>query len=139
MFFALAITVLAAVCEGKYPLLPITNATSAWALPNPTLPYPVGPNPGLAYELPSRLGRLQLPTPYAHGLRLGDVRARLHVSTAAANAQSVITAQIFWRRRDHNVSLKAVVVTDDNGSQVRSSVSVLERECGVITFAHTGQ
>jgi hypothetical protein len=42
------------------------------------------------------------------------------------------------RRRDHNPSIKAVVVTDSAGKQVRSSVSTLQNECGVISFAHTG-
>lgn len=111
-----------AVCGGgPYPLLPLTNATTSWVTPNPKLPYPVGPNPGLAYAYShsaassSRSVR-QPPAPaYKQGLLLGDVRARLHVSAVAAANQSVVTAQVFWRRRDQNVSLKAVVVTDSNG------------------------
>ena len=86
-----------------FPLLPITpaaNNAAPWALPNPKLPFPVGPNPGLKYEGEPRSDRrrLQPPAPKSkQGLLLGDVRVRLHVSAElAAQANSTVTAQIFW-------------------------------------------
>lgn len=86
-----------------FPLLPITPAASnaaPWALPNPKLPFPVGPNPGLKFEGEAGSGRrrLQPPAPKSkQGLLLGDVRVRLRVSAKlAAQANSTVTAQIFW-------------------------------------------
>ena len=88
---------------GPFPLLPITPvATNAapWALPNPKLPFPVGPNPGLKYEdeAGSDRRRLQPPAPRSkQGLLLGDVRVRLHVTAElVSQAKSTVTAQIFW-------------------------------------------
>ena len=88
--------------QGQYPLLPITNATAPWALPDPSLPYPVGPNPGLAFQPGD--GELRKSSTPANnpGLLLGDIRARLHVGIEAAAAGAPVTAQIFWRRRDPN-------------------------------------
>lgn len=88
------------------PLLAIVNATGPWVLPNPALPYPVGPNPGLSFaganagavQKKSR-ARRQPPAPAnKQGLLLGDIRAHVHVPAATANAQASVTAQIFWRR-----------------------------------------
>ena len=89
---------------GPFPLLPIAPVSSnaaPWSLPNPTLPFPVGPNPGLKYEdgaQSSERRRLQPPAPRSkQGLLLGDVRVRLHVTAElASQANSTITAQIFW-------------------------------------------
>jgi hypothetical protein len=70
-------------------------------------------------------------------LRLGDIRAHVHVPVgvaAAAAGGSNVTAQIFWRRRDPSPHVKAVVVADAAGNQVRSSVVVLQPACGVVQF-----
>ena len=89
--------------SAPFPLLPISPVSSnaaPWALPNPKLPFPVGPNPGLKFEstADSERRRLQPPAPKSkQGLLLGDVRVRLHVTAElAVQANSTITAQIFW-------------------------------------------
>ena len=141
----MAAVLLGLLAAAEMPLLPITpsaNVTVAWALPNPKLPFTVGPNPGFVWEEvdspASSRRQLQPPAPIAkQGLLLGDVRVRLHV-TAELALQADVTAQVFWRRRDHNPNYKAVVVTDAAGAQVQSSVSALQAECGVVHFAHTG-
>jgi hypothetical protein len=130
-----------------FPLLPLQNASAPWAKPNPRLPFPVGPNPGLVFEAAAESPpavhqhhrRLQPPAPISkQGLLLGDVRIRLHVTASVAQHSRITTAQIFWRRRDHTPQIKAVVVTDAAGAQVQSSVSALQSGCGVVHFSHTG-
>ena len=107
-----------------FPVLPITNATAPWALPNPRLPYPIPPNPGMVFTVSSPVpasppGLRQPPAPAKEqGLLLGDIRAKLVVDAVAATAGATVTAQIFWRRRDPNPHLKAVVVTTKAGAQV---------------------
>ena len=85
----------------QFPLLPITPVSSnaaLWALPNPKLPFPVGPNPGLRFHstADSERRRLQPPAPKSkQGLLLGDVHVRLHVAAElAAQANSTITALV---------------------------------------------
>jgi hypothetical protein len=105
----LAHTVAAAAAD--IPLLAIRNHTAPWAAPNPKLPFPVGPNPGLTFEgIPAVAAtatggsdtarrRLQPPAPKSkQGLLLGDIRAHLRVTAAVAAAGGTATAQIFWRR-----------------------------------------
>ena len=114
----------AAGSSDPFPLLPIVNATAPWAAPNPALPYPIGPNPGLAWQADPEAVR-QPPAPAKkQGLLLGDIRARLHVDEVTAAAGGPVTAQIFWRRRDPNPHLKAVVVTTAAGAQVPRFVVV---------------
>ena len=108
-----------------FPLLSIENATAPWAAPNPTLPYPVGPNPGLRLEKGDWVRQPPAPAK-KQGLLLGDIRARLHVDATTAAAGGPVTAQIFWRRRDPNPHLKAVVVTTAAGAQVPRFVALAE-------------
>ena len=134
---ATAAAAAAAAAAASAPLLPIVNATSAWAPPNPALPYPVGPNPGLAWApapprhaqgAPPRTRR-QPPAPAnKQGLLLGDIRAHLKVTATAAQSAASVTAQIYWRRRDHMPAIKAVVVTDSAGAQVRALAANLFAE-----------
>ena len=128
--------VAAAAGAAPLPLLTIGPNTTAWPPPNPNLSFPVGPNPPAASSLRRRL---QPPAPAAlQGLRLGDIRAKLHVTAELAEAGAEATAQIYWRRRDPNPGLKAVVVTDAQHRQVASSVVALQPACGVVKFEHSG-
>ena len=130
----LSLSAASSSAPGELPLLAIGPNTTAWPGPNPNLTFPVGPNP------PGSLRRrMQPPAPKSlQGLLLGDIRAKLHVPTEVAQATTEVTAQLFWRRRDHNPGLKAVVVTDAAGVQVPSSVVALQAGCGVIKFEHAG-
>ena len=128
--------VAAAAGAAPLPLLTIGPNTTAWPPPNPNLSFPVGPNPPAASSLRRRL---QPPAPATmQGLLLGDIRAKLHVTAELAEAGAEATAQIYWRRRDPNPGLKAVVVTDSDHRQVASSVVALQPACGVVKFEHSG-
>ena len=127
--------VAAAAGAAPLPLLTIGPNTTAWPPPNPNLSFPVGPNPPAS----SLRRRLQPPAPATlQGLLLGDIRAKLHVTAELAEAGAEATAQIYWRRRDPNPGLKAVVVTDSDHRQVASSVVALQAACGVVKFEHSG-
>lgn len=65
----------------------------------------------------------------------GDIRAKLVVSAEDLEPQTgVVTAQIWWRRRDPRPENKSVIVTDDRGSIIPSSARLVETACGVISF-----
>ena len=73
--------------------------------------------------------------PGEHGLYLGNIRARVVVSTELLQSgASTATAQIWWRRRDDKPELKSVIVTDATGAIVHSTVTLIEGACGIVTF-----
>ena len=72
------------------------------------------------------------PAPSRDGLYLGDIRAVLNISSTVNKEPT--TAQIFWRRRDANPSVKAVVVTDSDGNWIPAETSAVEAGCGVVSF-----
>jgi hypothetical protein len=100
----------------QFPLLSMAaNISAPWAPPDLRLPYPVGPNPGLLWFDSSSAASttsasrriLQPPAPASkQGLLMGDIRAHIKVTAALAQAQITVTAQIYWRRRDHNPNIK---------------------------------
>jgi hypothetical protein len=71
----------------------------------------------------------------------GDIRARLVVAPAdSPGPRGVVTAQIWWRRRDPRPENKSVVVTDAAGTIIPSTPHLVEAACGVISFSppHAG-
>jgi hypothetical protein len=71
-------------------------------------------------------------------VRLGDIRAVLKLTSSVGPAvgnSSIVRGQIWWRRRDPDPQLKAVVVTTESGALVTSSrVEASEYGCGVISL-----
>ena len=69
------------------------------------------------------------------GLYMGDIRAVLNVTGASS---SIITAQIFWRRRDDNPAVKSVIVIHSiTGETVPLTASPsINSGCGGETHPH---
>ena len=65
----------------------------------------------------------------------GDIRVSLNVtqSNIIFNA-GVVTAQVFWRRRDPNPQIKKIFVLDPTGAAVNVSPVTVEPTCGVFQF-----
>eukprot|EP00051_Salpingoeca_urceolata_P011338 m.140348 g.140348 ORF g.140348 m.140348 type:complete len:1261 (+) comp17082_c0_seq3:824-4606(+) len=69
---------------------------------------------------------------YQKGMSHGDIRAVVRVT--AVPADGMTEAQVWWRRRDDNPELKAVLVTTASGQAVKLASADIETACGVITF-----
>ena len=66
---------------------------------------------------------------------LGNIRARVVVSAEfLQSGSSVATVQIWWRRRDDRPELKGVIVTDVKGAIVKSTTTLVEGACGIVSF-----
>ena len=107
------------------------------------------------YMVPILAPRGTWPAPAEAGLHFGDIRAVVNVGAAhfgqstsavlAANStvEAVMSpppfvAQIFWRRRDWNATLKGIMVTDEKGRLVKqASAASIAQPCGVVTFLPT--
>ena len=68
----------------------------------------------------------------------GDIRASVSVAAADIDAGQTATAQVFWRRRDPNLTLKLPVVTNAEGERMKLLSAHLESVCGVLRFATDG-
>ena len=75
------------------------------------------------------------PYPYNTTLYLGDLRAVVHVPPSVAASAGHVRGTIWWRRRDPNPSIKAVVVTTANGTWLDGVTPLAqESDCGIIAF-----
>ena len=145
--------------EGRNPILPAPIDTSGIVERNnrflPQQPPPQGPNhaqsttPLLNISLvPSCANASLVPSaicpdkhwPWPHGgpappavnghvVSLGDIRA-----VVQAHQAGPVSAQIWWRRRDPNPEVKAVIVTDESDSRWVPANAVVEPDCGVVSF-----
>jgi hypothetical protein len=74
------------------------------------------------------------PAPNASGFHLGEIRAVLSVPPSSVQPDGSATAQIYWRRRDNDPTVKSVFATTAAGQPVNVLSATVQSECGVVTI-----